>query len=333
MTFGKRGKAGVLLATLAAATSLAAAADPNSRRSVVKQGPVTMSVRVDKQVAQVADPVQLVLEVTAPRGARVELPRLPERLGDFEIRDRETLRDIPAAGNTNDRLWVLKTTLETLKTGSLMIPSLDVHFAADEKATTFETIRSEPIEIQIASVLEDRADPTKFRDIKDTVDVAVPAQESSRWLAWIAAGGGAAVAVALAAVVLARRKHGPASSAWALAQIDDLEQLLSDDAADTQLVYNELVDVVREFFEVEYNVPTRTRTSREFLTEAAKTVRLGETPRQRLASLMAVADDVKFACYGVGTEQMQQAFEDAKAFVLECDEHREALEREGPDVS
>ncbi|MCA9238373.1 MAG: hypothetical protein KDA44_23030 [Planctomycetales bacterium] len=319
---------GVLLTMLAAVTSLAAEAGAGSQRSVVTQGPVAITVSVDKELAQVADPVQFVLEVTAPRGTRVELPRLPEQLGDFEVHGRELVRDVPAADNASDRQWTLKATLETLKTGRLEIPSLDVHVAADGNATAFDTIRSKPIAVQVASVLEDRADPAKFRDIKDTVDMAVPDDASSSWLAWTLGGSGAAVASALAAVLIARRKRGPTPAAWALGQIDDLEQLLADESADPELVYNELVDVVREFFELQYEVPTRTRTSPEFLTEAANTVQLGEAPRQRLASLVSVADDIKFACYGVGNQQSEQAFADARAFVLECDQHCEAVEEE-----
>ncbi|TWU25863.1 hypothetical protein [Bythopirellula polymerisocia] len=328
MILSKRILPFALLVTLTSVTSLVARADSSLHRSQVRQGPVTLSVSVDKVVAQVVDPVQLVLEVTAPQGTHVEMPRLPEKLGDFEVRDSETLRDIPRAENANDRLWILKATLETIKTGSVEIPSLDVHFSTLENATVFETVQSQPIEIQITSVLEDRSDPTKFRDIKDVVDVAVPEESSNAWVVWTVAGVSIAAAVALAAVLLTRRNRGPTPAAWALAQIEDLQQLLSDSSADPELTYNELVNVVREFFEYEYNVPTLTRTSHEFLLEAAKTVQLGDTPRQRLASLMAVADDIKFACHGVDNQQLQQAFEDVKAFVLECEVHREALERE-----
>lgn len=317
-----------LMAVLVSATTLVASTDPGLDSSVVKEGPVTLRASVNKQVAQVADPVQYVLEVLAPRKTRVELPKLPEKLGDFDISDTEMLRDIPSAENPDQRQWILRATLETIKTGSLDIPSLDVHFAVDENSTTFETVRSEPLQIQITSVLEDRADPTKFRDIKDAVDVAVPEESSRAWVAWTLGGTGAAAVIALATVLLASRKRGPTPAAWALDEINDLRQLLSDDSADVELTYNELVDVVREFFELQYNVPTLTRTSPEVLAEAAERVRLGEAPRQRLSSLMSVADEIKFACYGVDKQQMEQAFDDARDFVLECEQHREALERE-----
>ena len=46
------------------------------------------------------------------------------------------------------------------------------------------------------------------------------------------------------------------------------------DSADAEAAYNEVVDVLREYFELEFNVPTLSRTTREFLTEATNVVGL-----------------------------------------------------------
>jgi hypothetical protein len=324
---------GKLIATIAAIATfvpvIASAAKTNEgiRATAVSDGPVTLSVSVDKSIAQVADPIQLVVKVEAPRGTRVQMPQLAKRLGDFEIRNTEKLRDIPSAEHPDKRFWAVRATLDTVKTGNLEVPSLDVHVAADAASPTFKTLHSKPIEIQITSVLENRADPAKFRDIKDTVDVAVPKDISHAWVMWTAGSLGVAAAVTLATLLVVRRKRGLSPAEWALAQIKDLRQLPTNDAADAESIYNELVDVVREFFELEFNVPTLSRTSREFLAQAANTVALGESPRKRLASLMSIADEIKFARYGVSEQQIRQALASAKAFVEECDQHRERMER------
>ncbi|QDU89713.1 hypothetical protein Pla175_31080 [Pirellulimonas nuda] len=339
MMFAQPMAAAVLLCLLPTAYAGAAevgaaeggAAEAAPQQSVVRRGPVTLRVSVDKQAAQVAEPVRLELEVRAPRGTLVELPRLPERLGAFEVRGRRLLRDLPAEGDAQGRLWVLRATLETLETGPQQVPALDAQVATGEPGATFETIRSEPIAVQITSVLEDRADPTKFRDIKDAVDLAAPSEPSGRWLVWTLAGAGVAATLALTAVLLAKRRRGPSPSAWALGQIDDLRQLPADDRAGAEMIYDELIEVVREYFELEFGTPTRARTSAELLAAAAHGAELGQTPRRRLASLVSAADDVKFARGGVGGPQLLQAFEDASAFVLEC-ERRRAAARETSDV-
>ena len=168
-------------------------------------------------------------------------------------------------------------------------------------------------------MLENRADPTKFRDIKDTVDVAVPETRSYAWLGWTAAGVGGAVAVALATLAIVKRRRGPSPAAWALAAIADLQNLSITDSAGAEAAYNEVVDVLREYVELEFNIPVLARTTREFLAETTKFVKLEKSSRDRLASLASIADEIKFARLGVGEPQVRQALDQAEAFIHECE--------------
>jgi hypothetical protein len=173
-------------------------------------------------------------------------------------------------------------------------------------------------------VLENRADPTRFRDIKQTVDVPVPATVSRSWIAWTCGGVAAATAgLFLAAALVKRRRRGPSPAAWALASIEDLERLdVSQTGAES--VFNEVVEVVREFFGLEFNVSTLPRTTREFLAEASSKVGLPDVAAKRLEWLASVADEIKFARLGVGEKHLQHAFAQAKAFIAECEAHRAA---------
>lgn len=315
------------IATLAPVTALAGS---DVGRSTTTDGPVWLSVSVDRVDAQVADPIQLVVEVSAPRGTKVQLPQLPGELGEFDVHAIREMKDVPSGEDADTRRWILRATLETIKTGDRTIPALEVHYATDATAKTFKTLRSRPIAVRIASVLENRADPTKFRDIKDTVDLAVPAVHGRAWIGWTTAGVGAVALLALLTVAVVKRNRGPSPAAWALSQIADLERAPISDPAEAEAIYNELVDIVREYFELEFNVPTLTRTTREFLVQAAKSVGMEETARKRLALLASMADEIKFACRGVGEQQVCQAFESAKVFVHECEQHRLAIDKEGP---
>jgi hypothetical protein len=310
---------------LAALPGWAAAAGPESS---VADGALKVTARVDREAAQVAEPIRLTLEVMAPKGTRVELPQLGARLGDFSTRSGERTKDIPATADGGTRKWKLETTLDTIKTGAVTIPSLDVHYTIDGSSSTFKTLKTKPLTVQIKSVLENRADPTKFRDIQGTVDVPLPVEHSFAWVGWTAAGTGAALVVALATLAVVRRRRGPSPAAWALAAIADLEKLPIANSADAEAAYNEIVDVIREYFELEFNIPTLSRTTREFLAEAAKTVGLDKTARDRLGSLASIADEIKFARLGVGESQVRGALAQAKAFVAECEAHRRAAEKE-----
>jgi hypothetical protein len=310
---------------LAALPGWAAAA---GSESTVADGTVKVTARVDRESAQVAEPIRLTLEVSAPKGTRVELPQLGTQLGDFAAHAGGRSKDIPTTADGNMREWTLETTLDTIKTDAVTIPSLDVHYTTDASASTFKTLKTKPLTIQIKSVLENRADPTKFRDIQGTVDVPLPVEHSYVWIGWTAAGAGGAIAVALATFAVVRRRRGPSPAAWALAAIADLEKLSIADSADAEAAYNEVVDVIREFFELEFYIPTLSRTTREFLTEAGKTIGLDKTARERLSSLASIADEIKFARLGVGESQVREALAQAKALVAECEAHRRAAEKE-----
>jgi len=317
----------VVAAALLTSSSFALAGDESARsmQSEVSDGLVIVTTRVNTASARVAEPVQLVLEVEAPRGSRVELPAKTDRLGEFEVRRSERTVDIPSATQADKRNWNLRLTLESIKTGELAIPPLDVHYTVDATSSTFKTLSTKPIPVRITSVLENRPDPTKFRDIKQTVDVPVPAADSRSWIAWSCGGAVATVvALLLAVAVVKRRRRGPLPAAWALNSIEELERVDVLQTAGPEALFNEVVDVVREFFELEFNVPALPRTTREFLAEASGEVGLPEVASKRLSWLASVADEIKFARLRVGEEHLKHAFAQAKEFIAECEAHRRA---------
>ncbi len=317
-----------MFAVFLPAIALASGSNETVQRSVVAEGPVTMTLKVDKSVARVAEPIELHVEIDAPRGTQVELPKVSSDLGAFDVQNSKQAKEIPAADAGDTCSWVLQITLDTIKTGEVTIPPLEVQYATDPKSTVFKTLRSKPIRVRIASVLENRSDPAEFHDIKGTVDMAVPEPKSLAWIGWTAGGVGTLTAIALIAFVVARRKRRPSPAEWALAAIEDLERHQLLNATDAEAFYNEAVDIVREFFELQFHVPALSRTTREFLSQAANEVGLDKTARQRLAWLASIADEIKFARRDVGEQQLRQALAQAKAFIAECEQHYQTRQQE-----
>lgn len=315
------------LTVLLPLVALARASNSDAHATVVRDGSVKITVRVDKVTARVADPIQVVVEVVAPKGTHVELPQLQHKWGDFDICSSKRVSDLPMAKSIGERLWILRMTLETIKSGDLTLPPLDVHYALDSQLKTYESLHTPPIRIHIVSVLEHRVDPAKFRDIKGTVDVVMPESTSYTWLMWTPVGAVIAALLMLATGWLAKRNRGLSPAAWARFQIAELRQLQADGATTAESLYNELADVVRQFFALEFDVPALTQTTSEFLTEVADTVGLGETPHRQLSALVQLAEDVKFAGLTVNEHQLRQAFENATAIVEACEQRRSALER------
>ena len=317
------------LLTCLPALAFAGAEVAPSLRSEVVDGSVKVTTRISAASARVAEPIQLVLEVEAPRGARVELPAKADRLGDFEVRRSDRTIDIPSATQADKRSWIVRMTLESLKTGELTIPPLEVHYTTDATESTFKTRSTSPLKVHIASVLENRADPTRFRDIKQTVDVPVPETTSRSWIAWTCGGVVAAVVASLLLLVAVKRgRRGPTPAAWALASIEELEHVDLSQMTGVEAMFNEVVDIVREYFELEFNVPMLSRTAREFLAEVSDEVGLPEVASKRLSWLASVADEIKFARLGVGEKHLTHAFAQARAFINECEAHRRAAMKE-----
>lgn len=311
---------------LPAASAVADQTGAQPQVSLVEDGGVKARLSADKSEAHVADAIELRLEVEAPARTRVVLPKIEKQLGDFDVRSSEVFNDIPSGNTAGTRLSVLRLKLDTIKTGDLTIPPLEVGYTSEGESANAKTLTTKPLPVRIASVLEDRADPTKFRDIKQTVDVAVPEPTSYAWLGWTAGGVGTVLAGTLL-LVAAKRRRGPTPAAWALASIDDVAKLKIESGADAQAVVNEIVDIVREFFGLEFNVPVLSRTSRELVTQAKRRVRLSEQAVESLAWLVSLADEIKFAQLGGGEKQARQAVERARAFVNECEQHRLAQEK------
>lgn len=283
---------------------------------------VSVTSSLDKTTASVAEPVHLKLTVQAPRGARIEWPTLDKKLGTFDLTHVTKSNDVPSTSGSDTREWVLQLTLESIKAGEVAVPPLDLRYATNS-TSEFQSIQSSPLTLHIASVLEDRPDPKRFRDIKQTVDVPVAPENSDSWRVWV---GGAATAVALLLLTIAirHRSRGISPAAWAFASIADIEKADLTNA-DATGHFNEIVEIVREFLELEFGVDALSRTTGEFLTDAIDELDLPTKTTERLKWLTSVADEIKFARFGIGKQHFEQAVAQAKAVVNECDQHCRAI--------
>ncbi|MCA9134232.1 MAG: hypothetical protein KDA45_13785, partial [Planctomycetales bacterium] len=168
---------------------------------------------------QVAQPFDLELQVTAPAGAKVVFPAASGQLGEFQVLDHQDVFDIPL-DIRGYRSWTRRYTLESIFSGELTIPALEVLVVGPGGR---QTLRSTALPLRVASVLEGQSDPTKFRDIQSVVDVAVPPTESPNWsqkkfLGWALLGGGALLAIAAVALVARKRRYLTPRD-WALQQL------------------------------------------------------------------------------------------------------------------
>lgn len=278
------------------------------------KGPVSMTVRAEKDELRVAETLNLTVDVHAEKHVRVTLPPLGDTLGGFRV---VRCTDAPSVPEGDGRLWHRSLELESRKSGKFKIPAQAVVFEdrRDPARPIHSEIKTEPIDVRVVSVLEGRADPWKFRDIKGVV--ALQPETKYTWV-YVAAGGAGAAALLAAAVVLVRRRRNRALTAegWALKQLDKLAKSKLREKNRARPLYYRLSDIVRQYIERRFKLRASRETSEEFLTDVQTKPFLSEENKGFLRAFLAAADLAKYACYQPDTAETNNALDAARTFVI-----------------
>jgi hypothetical protein len=266
--------------------------------------PVNVTAELSKSVVQVAEPFGLDVTVTAPAGTRVFFPAVNEQLGDFDIVGHQDVFDIPSTADPNgQRSWTRHFSLESIVTGDREIPPMEIRCVMGE---TSDSIATRALPIRVVSVLEDRADPTKFRDIKSVVDVELPQQKSNAWIFWTVGGLGAGVLSLATVALVARRKKFLTPSQWATGQLEALRDSPALQTADAESALQEMSDILRGYFELQFEISAPMQTTDEFVKLVEQGQIVDSPTAKRLAELLTMADQAKFAGLQLTQAELQE---------------------------
>jgi len=272
----------------------------------------TVASKTSNTTVQVAEPFTLELIVTAPVGSKVDFPSIGKSLGNFDVTDQVDRADVPSANDVNQRIWTQRLTLESIVTGDLEIPSLEIQVRQDGK---LQTLKTEAIPIRIASVLEDRADPTKFRDIQSVVDINVPEPVSHAWI-WWTLGGFAGIATAtLMLIAVAKRKTWMTPNVWALRELDQLRHSEAMRSSDSTLVTENLTSILRDYLELQFDIASPMQTTNELLHEIEANNFMSAEMTKGFASLFANADLARFAGLQLSSVELKKTMDDAQRLI------------------
>jgi hypothetical protein len=277
-----------------------------------QKGPVQMTTSIDRKSAQIAETIEMTVTLQTPTGVTVQFPQDPQSRGDFEVVGVQDELDIP---ESDHRRWTRVYELESLTAGDHEIPEVAVQFTDNRGGEPIhDTISSQASTVSIASVLEGQADPRKFRDIKDVVDMHVTPESKTNWVAYASAAGGLVVMSAMLLLVWRRRNNIPPHR-WALAELDCLakEDLLAQGLF--QEFYDELTWIIRQYVEKRFEINAAKLTTDEFLKRLREQQLLNEQFREPLEQFLAVADMVKFAQFTPGDADGESAIGKAREFV------------------
>ncbi|MBN2269184.1 MAG: hypothetical protein JXN61_01130 [Sedimentisphaerales bacterium] len=281
-----------------------------------ERGPLSVRVRIDKSKLTIAETLLLELEATVEPGYEARMPKVDAVLEHFGILDWDNLGD--KLDKDNNVVSTYRYRLEPFLSGKYEIPALTFEFVDvnSPEAKTY-SLSTEPIEVEVTSLLgEDRA-KLAIEDIDDVVEMA---REASFWWVWALAA--ACIAGAAVAWLLMRRKRAmelirifrPAHEiAYARLRALVKEDLLK--GGRVKEFYERISNILRHYIEDRFDLRAPERTTEEFLSELARTELLGAGDKDGLGEFLTHCDLVKFAKHHPTTEQIQRTFDLVKKFI------------------
>jgi hypothetical protein len=281
-----------------------------------ERGPLTVHVRADKATMTIAETVLLELEAAIEPGYEVRMPKVDKVLESFGIVDWDNPDD--KLDQKNRIVSKYRYRLEPFLSGTYPIPAFtfEFHDANNPEEKKYE-LTTEPIDIEVTSLLGEQRAELKIDDIEDVLEM--PRQTS---FVWVWALGVVAVAAAVGLWLYLRRKRVKElvrifKPAHEIAY-ERLRTLVKEDlvgAAKIKEFYERISDILRHYIEHRFSLRAPERTTEEFLAELTNTEVLPTAEKQRLGEFLKHCDLVKFAKHNPTTEQIQETFDLVKDFI------------------
>ncbi len=282
---------------------------------VYEKGPATVHVRLDKTKISIADTVLLQLEASLPATYEMQMPKVDKALENFGMVDWSNLGK--KLDDKNNVVTTYQYRFEPLASGKYDIPALafQFHDANDPNAT--HELASEPIAVEVTSLLGDQRANLVIEDIEGVVEMP---KAASRWWLWTLAA--LAVAAVPTAWLLLRSRRAkqlvrifrPAHElAYARLRALVAENLIEQGKIPE--FYERISGILRHYIEDRFDLHAPERTTEEFLDELRYAQTLAPADKSVLEEFLTHCDLVKFAQHDPTAEQMQRTFDLVKDFI------------------
>jgi hypothetical protein len=281
-----------------------------------ERGPLTVHVRLDKDNMTIAETVLLQLEATIEPEYEVQMPQVGAELANFGILDWDNLGN--RLDENNNVVSTYQYRLEPFLSGKYAIPAFTFEFRdANSLSEKKYELATEPIDIEITSLLGADRENLVIADIENVVDMP---KEASYWSLWVL-GSAVIFAVAIVWFYLRRKRIDELVRIFKPAHeiaYARLRALVKDDpvaAGQIMEFYERISDIFRHYIENRFNLRAPERTTEEFLVELAVTDVLYDSDKAKLEEFLTHCDLVKFAKHSPTKEQIQRTFDLVREFI------------------
>ena len=308
--------AGAVLALLVSA----AAPAPPAPEAPAPQSESSQEVRVRVEVpvrrATVGDRLTIRVRVLHPPTIQID-PPVPAAEEDSKLVLETVARTGEEAEQDKD-LYVFQG--QAFETGTLHIPAFQVAWRRSDDPSRSGTAASEPIPIEIVSVLQSPKDAPA--DLKPPAEIPAP---PFPW-AW-AAVAAAAVAALIAGLIWWSRRRKPAPAVEAAPPVpavpphewayQELQRLLAGPllrAGKIKEFHVELAEIVKRYLTLRFGFETLESTSEEVIADLTR-FRIGAEPLAAAREFFAHTDLVKFARYRPAEDEIRRSVDRAYRLV------------------
>jgi hypothetical protein len=290
-----------------------------------ERGPLTVHVRLDKGKITIAETVILELEAAIEPSYELRMPKVDRVLENFGIVDWDNLGN--KLDENNNIVSTYRYRLEPFLSGNYAIPAFTFEFndANGIEENKYE-LTTEPIDIEVTSLLGEQRSELVIADIEDVVEMP---KEVSYWWIWVI--GPICLITAIGTwFYLRRKRHAKLIRIFKPAHeiaYERLRVLVKDDlitAGEIKEFYERISNILRHYIEHRFELRAPERTTEEFLIELQWTDVLSAPDKETIGEFLRHCDLVKFAKYNPTNEQIQQTFDLVKDFIekTKSDERR-----------
>jgi len=286
-------------------------ADDQVPIDTVKSAPgLSIESAVDRSEIYIGDLITYRLTIIYDSTYTLTSPPIGANLGAFDVKDYQSDQEEKLE---DGRVKIeSRFKLTTFTTGEYVIPPIPVEFMLPD--STRRVLISEPIPINVKSLLAESGDTTDIKDIKGPVSF-----ESG--LAWYYYFVGVLLLVIIVALIIwwriRRRREGPVEPVdtrrpWEIA-FADLAMLREKNLPQNEeykLFYVELSEIVRAFLQRIYGIPVLDMTTYEFL-QALIDHDVEESLYERYKKFLDFADLVKFAKFMPEIKKAESDYDEA----------------------
>jgi hypothetical protein len=269
--------------------------------------------------------VILELEAAIEPSYELRMPKVDRVLENFGIVDWDNLGN--KLDENNNIVSTYRYRLEPFLSGNYAIPAFTFEFndANGIEENKYE-LTTEPIDIEVTSLLGEQRSELVIADIEDVVEMP---KEVSYWWIWVI--GPICLITAIGTwFYLRRKRHAKLIRIFKPAHeiaYERLRVLVKDDlitAGEIKEFYERISNILRHYIEHRFELRAPERTTEEFLIELQWTDVLSAPDKETIGEFLRHCDLVKFAKYNPTNEQIQQTFDLVKDFIekTKSDERR-----------